>query len=383
MDISRFESLGDNCEFGFVQRRLLHEDGSLFRWARMDIWQLYAVLINNFDNLYQFEKLVPLRDAMVSETYYGFGWHSKMYSTASGGERTFRERDETRRLVHGVEYRKHNYLVHKFLSKLRAGGVIYVIKSNSGIDPVYLDLIERELRRLSSGASFWILEIRATKDLSMIGNCLQVSDRRMVGFVSGFADYDTADKFDLEIYEAILAEAVKIAPYPEWHLAVDQVERDLVSIKVSLPFPKKDFIGEIDIASDFGWCKASIFKAHYWSRNIENQFRIHAFDKTQDRAKLAWASINKPGQWNICTSVSLAVDDSLPVAVQMSVMVNGNVTSQRQELIRSTIPVQIETQYSASNDDEVAYEIEVHSLQPVLGNQRAVVDIEEITLETV
>lgn len=31
--VARFESLGDNCEFGFVQRRSGVEDGGLLRWA--------------------------------------------------------------------------------------------------------------------------------------------------------------------------------------------------------------------------------------------------------------------------------------------------------------------------------------------------------------
>lgn len=51
MHLVRFESLGDNCEFGFVHRRLSYEDGSLFRWARIDPWQLYAVLRSDFSGI--------------------------------------------------------------------------------------------------------------------------------------------------------------------------------------------------------------------------------------------------------------------------------------------------------------------------------------------
>jgi hypothetical protein len=61
----RIESLGDNCELGFVLRHLGVEAGSLFRWAAMKPEQLLMKLRADFDGMYEFANLSPLRPAMV------------------------------------------------------------------------------------------------------------------------------------------------------------------------------------------------------------------------------------------------------------------------------------------------------------------------------
>ena len=56
--LSRIESLGDNCELGFVLRRLGSEEGMLFRWASMQPESLLATLRADFERFYEFDDLI-------------------------------------------------------------------------------------------------------------------------------------------------------------------------------------------------------------------------------------------------------------------------------------------------------------------------------------
>jgi hypothetical protein len=75
-ELARLEALGDNCEFGFLLRRLGFEDGMLFRWASIRPQCLLATLRNDFVDLYQFDNLVPAQVGMVRDLHYGIAWHT-------------------------------------------------------------------------------------------------------------------------------------------------------------------------------------------------------------------------------------------------------------------------------------------------------------------
>src|SRR4051812_28696253 len=88
-DLRRLEGLGDNCELGFVLRRLGFEDGMLFRWASVKPECLLATLRGDFQSLYEFENLVPQNPRMVWDLQYGASWHSRMHSSVDEGVLTF------------------------------------------------------------------------------------------------------------------------------------------------------------------------------------------------------------------------------------------------------------------------------------------------------
>ncbi len=61
MNINRFESLGDNCELGFVLTRHKIGHSSLLRWSLTTLPVLCAVLRDDFSDLYKFSNLEPAR----------------------------------------------------------------------------------------------------------------------------------------------------------------------------------------------------------------------------------------------------------------------------------------------------------------------------------
>lgn len=107
----RMESLGDNCELGFVLGNLGCKAGSVFRWASMKPDRLLSKLRADFAGMYEFDNLSPLRPAMVLDSRYGIGWHTELKSEPVAGRLAFRDDEENRRRIHLKEMRKVQYLV--------------------------------------------------------------------------------------------------------------------------------------------------------------------------------------------------------------------------------------------------------------------------------
>src|SRR5437016_5768301 len=82
--IAEFESLGDNCEFGFVQRHHGLEPGGLLRWASSNFDGLVHALECRFTGLYQLDDLEPYTPNMVIDRKYGIAFHSAMHSKVKG-----------------------------------------------------------------------------------------------------------------------------------------------------------------------------------------------------------------------------------------------------------------------------------------------------------
>ncbi|WP_138466406.1 hypothetical protein [Poseidonocella sp. HB161398] len=128
---SRFESLGYNCEFGFVQHQCGWEQGGLLRWALAMPGPLVQNLRSGFKGLYEFRNLVPRNAKMVTDTATGIGFHSEMRST--GG--AFDDPEPRRRRIHAGEAGKIGYLRDRFLGQLAEGRQMFVFKYNPGLPP--------------------------------------------------------------------------------------------------------------------------------------------------------------------------------------------------------------------------------------------------------
>lgn len=201
---ARLESLGDNCEIGFVFDRIGHKSGGLFRWTAMGTKSLLALLQGRLENLYDYENIRPTSDDMVGESRYNIFWHSEMFSHIVDGQRVYRMPEEERRAIYEREVVKRAALVEKFHERLKAGNTIFVLKANSGIEPALIDAIEAELTAMAGGARFEILYLRKTSEGEKPGTLIKTSPRRWEGLVSFFAPYDKADQYDFDSWQSIL-----------------------------------------------------------------------------------------------------------------------------------------------------------------------------------
>jgi Putative papain-like cysteine peptidase (DUF1796) len=231
----RIESLGDNCEPGFVLRKLGCEAGSLFRWARVTPDQLLAVLRADFEGIYEFAGLTPLYLDMVKDKRYGIGWHTEMRSAvADDGRWRFVGDDTVRQKIYRQEIEKIRYLASKFISHTQLGGIIFVLKCNAGIATDVLYAILASLARIAAGNRFALLEIRASDDPAQIGTVTQERPDLLRGYISRFAPYEHADDIDMAAWTKILAQAFQLFPCPDWPARL--ARRAGAESKIELPF---------------------------------------------------------------------------------------------------------------------------------------------------
>jgi hypothetical protein len=81
VDMNLFESLGANCEFGFVLSRVGIRTPSLFRWSIVPyVKQLIRLLNTDFAGMFSYENLAPFHPGMVVDRHYRIAWHSPMTS---------------------------------------------------------------------------------------------------------------------------------------------------------------------------------------------------------------------------------------------------------------------------------------------------------------
>jgi len=203
LNISRFESLGDNCEFGFVKRSLEDESGGLLRWATSPPDVLIEGLKNRFAGLYEYENLTPSWNDMVRDSAYGFCFHTKMISE----EQKWLQTDEERRAIHSEEKRKVDYLVGKLLTRLQDPNVICVYKCNDSISTIDAKSLAKCIADIGPST---LLVVRKTKDENLIGKVFPEKNY-LCGFVDNFAPYDKADSFT-NIWLSILENSTLLPP---------------------------------------------------------------------------------------------------------------------------------------------------------------------------
>jgi capsular polysaccharide biosynthesis protein len=186
-----FESLGDNCEFGLVQRDAGAEPLGLFRFAGINapvdvrLEKLVAALDGELVGLGSPENVsVELagaegrREFMAIESAYNLLYH------------TFLKEDEIEpEVLRKRESVRLQFLKRKLLEDLMNGEKIWVWKSNLNIT---LDRIERlvaALRRRGPNTLLWVVE--ADRDHAA-GSVERVADGLLKGYVDKLAPYEAA-----------------------------------------------------------------------------------------------------------------------------------------------------------------------------------------------
>lgn len=205
--LAPFESIGENCEFGFVQRALGHEVSSLLRWTFLDSTAAtVAGISTGFAGVFAFENLVPAADGtMVRDQAHGIAFHTDMRAerTPSGWE--FVAPEDERRALHAAELSKFLYLRDKFNQAIETGQRIYVAKRSSGLTAREAEALCSAISARGGGTLLYVtpaaLDERA-------GTVSRVHDRLLHGIVERFAPHTQADDVALASWEAVLRAAL-------------------------------------------------------------------------------------------------------------------------------------------------------------------------------
>jgi len=144
-----FESIGDNCEFGLVQRKCDTEPLGLLRFTGSLSNDIVRGIDREFEGIGEPEDITPTlegeegkREFMIHERKYGLIYHTFVYE----GERTVD-------LMRQQEATRLKFLRRKFIEELDAGEKIFVFKRNtpiaeSEILPLFLALNRRQANTL-------------------------------------------------------------------------------------------------------------------------------------------------------------------------------------------------------------------------------------------
>ncbi len=192
----RFESLGDNCEFGLVQRLCGAEPLGLLRFAgfylpvEIRLQKLVAALERKFDGLAAADTVTAYlagepgrREFIVRESAYGLMYHTFIA-----------EGDADPKALHDAEVKRLGFLRRKLLEDLAGGDKICVWRS-----PVTADLSEVKplldvLRRLGPNTLLWVVEA----DDEHAAGTIEITEPGLIkGFVRRFAPYTNAAEIHL------------------------------------------------------------------------------------------------------------------------------------------------------------------------------------------
>lgn len=211
MDTEQFSSLGDNCEFGFVQRFLGVEPGGLLRWAITPPDALVKALDADLAGLYEYDNLTPAGSDMVWDTRFGLAFHTGMLSR----DGAFTADEESRRKIFATEKEKVNYLSGKLLAEVTAGKKTFVYKCNAGISAEQLGAIGSAIARKGPGKLLHVTDrpgLEGDSELPM-GKVRHLQGNIYIARIDRFAPYDKANEVSMDVWTAILQDALdKMVP---------------------------------------------------------------------------------------------------------------------------------------------------------------------------
>jgi hypothetical protein len=175
--LEKLQSLGENCELGFVQRAAGAEPLGLFRWASTPLPNLLAALDANFEGLGAPENLALEEDAatefQVIDLKYGFKNHSWAYRNEGA-----KKEDVFKR-----ECMRIPYLARLMREDLQAGEKLFCFHDSgrSGADRV-----AGLVRALEKFGPCWLLWVCRAENPEKIGTAEFLGGRLIRGFVDRF-----------------------------------------------------------------------------------------------------------------------------------------------------------------------------------------------------
>ncbi len=178
--LMQFESLGDTCEFGIVQRRFGAEPLSLLRWSSMSPNSLVEALQAGFEGVGDPDQ------TLVADEHGEYITRDKRYHMFS---HTFTPvQSEPMERFAKQQLRRMQYLRRKLLEDLGAAAKLFVFKSNEGVSDAQLAAIYQALLRYSPENA--LLCVRLQDAAHPSGTLDRISSRLWVGYLDRFSTVD-------------------------------------------------------------------------------------------------------------------------------------------------------------------------------------------------
>lgn len=192
-----FESLGDNCEFGLVQRRAGADPLSLLRFSAVALNTLEELLQTRFSEMAKREKLrieaVRLESGdeeyLVHHQFYKLTYHTFTFSSQMNAER-----------VTHREIARLTLATRAMLDHLQTGDRIFVYRTHIGLSDTQIFSLHVLLRKYGPTTLFYVTT--ATHD-HPAGTVEVIADGLMRGYMGSFAPYHDAPSGDDQSWLAL------------------------------------------------------------------------------------------------------------------------------------------------------------------------------------
>ena len=174
----RFESLGDNCEFGLVQRQFHAEPLSLLRWSAITLDALIDGLADGFRSAGNAETttltVAHHGEYTLQDHRYGMAMHTFINAKMSA---------EDPAKLHTKMCRRLTFLRTKLTQDLADSSKIFVFKSNSGAPLERVKELHETMERYGRNRLFYVLEADSNR---VVGSVEELSQRLFVGAIDHF-----------------------------------------------------------------------------------------------------------------------------------------------------------------------------------------------------
>ncbi len=195
----KFESIGDNCEFGLVQRRCGAEPLGLLRFSNLELHRLIWGLRRGFEGLGGVHNLDfwltegMRREYVIRDRQYGLVFHTFLYENEVAQNKLLPQQAE-----------RLNFLRRKFLEDLRNGEKILVCKRNATLSGSDMLALHAELNRYGTNTLLWVT---ASDGDHTPGTVDRVMPGLLRGYIDRFAPYENAHDLSLEVWLSICVNA--------------------------------------------------------------------------------------------------------------------------------------------------------------------------------
>ncbi len=178
-----FCSLGDNCEFGMVQRQCGAEPMDLLRFSWGDLDHVIRAIDNSFSDVGAFENVkVEWREEefFVTETAYGFTYHTFIRDSTLDHRRLHRQQSKYLRR-----------LARKCLEEMVSGGRIFVRKGTDSLDEAQLLRLHEAIQRHGQSWLLWVVP----ENEGHPGGTVEIKRPGLLkAYIESFAPYEDANK---------------------------------------------------------------------------------------------------------------------------------------------------------------------------------------------
>jgi hypothetical protein len=194
--VLQFESLGDSCELGLVQRRVGAEPLGMFRFAGAPLRHLTRAMDARFESMADAAhiRVQPENgEYMIKLTKYDFIYHAHV---------KIGEADPV--VLHQQQVRSVRFLVDKLIADLENPQKIMVFRQN---EPLLANDLLDFRRALASYGPAVLLWVQQARPGHPAGTVVVVDDTLMIGYVTRLSPRENAPDLDLGSWLAMLRNA--------------------------------------------------------------------------------------------------------------------------------------------------------------------------------